>query len=185
MEHAAIHAKTEHFNSKEVPLAPPCPTMNVGQAPEPTYDGVPPHQITNPAPYRTAPTVSAPYTTGDKRMDEFQGWQDGGIRNKEPSDQVDFQNLKRSRPEEVFTSINSTYEHVLMAENQMIPKPNSRKLPRQVDKDTGVFSCYHQYNGHDTESCIALRKIVESVINEGKLDQYLNTHPAPEKPGNL
>ncbi|CAL2266715.1 unnamed protein product [Prunus armeniaca] len=130
--------------------------MNVGQAPTTTYDRFPPYQITNQAPYRTAPTVSAPYTTGDKRRDRFQGRQDGGKRNKEPSEQVDFQNPKRARPEEVFTSINSTYEHVFMTEKQMIPKPSSQKLSQLVDKDTEVFCCYHQYNGHDTESCIAL-----------------------------
>ncbi|CAL9021522.1 unnamed protein product, partial [Prunus brigantina] len=71
-----------------------------------------------------------------------------------------------------------------MAENQMIPKPNPRKLPRQVDKDTGVFCRYHQYNGHDTKSCIALRRIVEKLISEGKLDQYLNAHSGPELQGN-
>ncbi|CAL2226728.1 unnamed protein product [Prunus armeniaca] len=86
----------------------------------------------------------------------------------------------RGRPEEVFTAPNSTYEHVLMAENQIIPKPSNWKLPRQVDKDMGVFCRYHQYNGHDAESCIALRKIIEKLISEGKLDQY----PAPEHPSN-
>ncbi|CAL8991542.1 unnamed protein product, partial [Prunus brigantina] len=88
------------------------------------------------------------------------------------------------RPPEVFTILNTSYERVLMAENQMIPKPSFRKLPRQVDKDTGVFCRYHQYNGHDTESCIALRRIVEKMIGEGKLDQYLDTHAGAEPPGN-
>ncbi|CAL8117037.1 unnamed protein product [Prunus armeniaca] len=66
----------------------------------------------------------------------------------------------------------------------MIPKPSLRKLPRQVDKDTRVFCRYHQYNGHDTESCIALRTIVEKLISEGKLDQYLNAQSGPEHQGN-
>ncbi|CAL9004116.1 unnamed protein product, partial [Prunus brigantina] len=39
-------------------------------------------------------------------------------------------------------------------------------------------------NTHDTESCITLWKIVEWLISEGKLDQYLNTHSTPEQPGN-
>ncbi|KAI5343610.1 hypothetical protein L3X38_011486 [Prunus dulcis] len=147
MRHAAIHAKVEHFNSKEVPLA--------GQDPAPTYDRFSPQHITNQAPYRMAPTVSAPYTTGDKRMDGFQGRQDGGKRNKETSGRIDFRSLKRPRPEEVFTLLNSTYEYVLMAENQKIRKPNNRKLIRQVNKDTRVFCQYHQYNSHDTESCIS------------------------------
>lgn len=78
---------------------------------------------------------------------------------------------------EAFTLLNSTCKYVLMAENQMIPKSNNRKLPRQIDKDTGVFC-------HDTESCIGLRRVVEHLISEGKLDQYLSTKPTPEQPAN-
>ncbi|CAL2226729.1 unnamed protein product [Prunus armeniaca] len=47
MKQAVIHAKAEHFNSKEVSSAPPCPTANVGQAPVPTYDCFTPHQTAN------------------------------------------------------------------------------------------------------------------------------------------
>ncbi|KAI5312928.1 hypothetical protein L3X38_042102 [Prunus dulcis] len=71
MKQATIHANAEHFNFKGMPSAPPCPTANVGQALTPTYDRFPPHQTTNQAPYRTAPNVSAPYTTRDKRRDGF------------------------------------------------------------------------------------------------------------------
>ncbi|CAL9000618.1 unnamed protein product, partial [Prunus brigantina] len=155
MKHAAIHAKAEHFNSKGVPSAPIGPTTNTGQPSVPTYDRFPPHQTINQAPYRTVLAVPATYTTGDKRRDSFQGRQDGGKRNKESGGR-NFRGTKSDRPPEVFTILNSTYEHVLMAENQIIQKPSLRKLPRQVDKDTGVFCRYHQYNGHDTESCIAL-----------------------------
>ncbi|CAL2247425.1 unnamed protein product [Prunus armeniaca] len=66
----------------------------------------------------------------------------------------------------------------------MILNPCLRKLPRQVDKDTGVFCRYHQYNGHDTKSYIALRRIVEKLISEGKLDQYLSAQSGPEHQGN-
>ena len=44
-----------------------------------------------------------------------------------------------------------------------------------------MFCKYHKYNGHDTESCIALRKIVERLIREGKLDQYLSDRSVPEQ----
>ncbi|CAL2257395.1 unnamed protein product [Prunus armeniaca] len=72
-KHAAIHAKAEHFNSKGVPLTSPCPTASVGSASAPTYDRFSPHQTTNHAPYRMAPTMSAPYTTRDKRNKESGG----------------------------------------------------------------------------------------------------------------
>ncbi|CAL8114265.1 unnamed protein product [Prunus armeniaca] len=156
-----------------MPSASTGPTANTGQPSASTYDRFPLHQTANQAPCRMAPTVPAPYITGDKRRDSFQGRQDGGKRNKESGGR-NFRSTKSDRPLEVFTILNSTYEHFLLAENQMIPKPSLRKLPRQLDKDTGVFYRYHQYNGHDIESCIALRRIVEKLISEGKLDQYLN-----------
>lgn len=47
-----------------------------------------------------------------------------------------------------------------------------------------MFCRYHKYNDHDTESCVALRKVVKRLINEGKLDQYLSTRPNPDQPVN-
>ncbi|CAL9010720.1 unnamed protein product, partial [Prunus brigantina] len=182
MKQAAIHAKAEHFNSKGMPSASN-PSVTTGQPPAPAYDPFQPQQTTVQTPYRTAPSLPTSYTHGDKRRDTFQGRQDGAKRNKESGGR-NFRSAKSDRPPEVFTILNTSYERVLMAENQMIPKPSLRKLPRQVDKDTGVFCRYHQYNGHNTESCIALRRIVEKLISEGKLDQYLNAHSGPEPPGN-
>ncbi|CAL8132440.1 unnamed protein product [Prunus armeniaca] len=183
MKQAAIHAKAEHFNSKGMPSASPGQTTSTSQPSASTYDRFPPHQTTNQAPYRTTPTVPAPCTTGDKRRDLFQGQQDRGKRNKKSGGR-NFRSTNSDRPPEVFTILNLTYEHVLMVKNQMISKPSLRKLPRQVDKDTGVFCRYHQYNDHDTESCIALRRIVEKLISEGKLDQYMSTQSGPEHQGN-
>ncbi|CAL8993373.1 unnamed protein product, partial [Prunus brigantina] len=159
------------------------PSATTGQPPAPTYDHFQRQQTTVQTPYRTAPLIPASYAYGDKRRDSFQGRQDGTKCSKE-SGSRNFRSTKSDRPPEVFTTLNTSYERVLMAENQMIPKPSFRKLPRQVDKDTGVFCRYHQYNGHDTESCIALRRIVEKLISEGKLDQYLNAHSGPDPPGN-
>lgn len=63
----------------------------------------------------------------------------------------------------------------------MIQKPSNRKLPRQVNKDTRVLYRFYVYNGHDTKYCIAFRKIVECIIDEGKLDQYLADRPPSGK----
>ncbi|CAL2266369.1 unnamed protein product [Prunus armeniaca] len=125
-----------------MPSASPGQTASTSQPSASTYDRFPPHQTTNQASYRMAPTVPAPCTMGDKRRDLFQGRQDGGKHNKGLGCR-DFRSTKRDRPPEAFTILNSTYEHVLMVENQMIQKPSLRKLPRQVDKDTGVFCRYH------------------------------------------
>ncbi|XP_016652617.1 PREDICTED: uncharacterized protein LOC107881981 [Prunus mume] len=59
-----------------------------------------------------------------------------------------------------------------MNEHGQIPKP-IRKPNQQDNRDTGKFCRYHQQNNHNTEDCISLRKIVERLIREGKLDQYI------------
>ncbi|XP_016647078.1 PREDICTED: uncharacterized protein LOC107880318 [Prunus mume] len=64
-----------------------------------------------------------------------------------------------------------------MNEHDQIPKPTNRKPGRQDNRDTGKFCRYHQQNSHNTEDCISLRKIVERLIREGKLDQYLARPP--------
>ncbi|XP_034197747.1 uncharacterized protein LOC117613223 [Prunus dulcis] len=37
-------------------------------------------------------------------------------------------------------------------------------------------------SGHDTESCVALRNIIEGLIREGKLDNYVHNLPPPPNP---
>ncbi|XP_020415577.1 uncharacterized protein LOC109948079 [Prunus persica] len=54
-------------------------------------------------------------------------------------------------------------------------RPSSKPMP-----NTGVFCRFHQFNGHDTESCVALCNIIEGLIREGKLDNYVhNLAPLP------
>ncbi|XP_021801487.1 uncharacterized protein LOC110745676 [Prunus avium] len=184
MKQAAMHAKAEHFNSKGSASAPPSQTTTADRPSTQSHDRFPANQTASPAPYRTAPPASSPYEARHKRKDNFRDRQDGGKRGKDSSRRSDFGNSTKNRSEEIFTFLNTTYEHVLLTEGELIPKPNNRKLPRQNGKDTGVFCRYHQYNGHDTKSCIALRKIVERLINDGKLDQYLNTNTASDQPSN-
>ena len=78
--------------------------------------------------------------------------------------------------------LNTTYEAVLMNENEIIPKPNHQKPNRQDNQDTGKFCRYHQHNSYNTEECISLRKIVECLIREGKLDQYIARSPQAPVP---
>ncbi|XP_021822161.1 uncharacterized protein LOC110763638 [Prunus avium] len=184
MKQAAIHTKAEHFNSKGSVSATSSKETTTDQPSARGYDRFPANRTTDQAPYRTAPPVSAFSRARNKRKDHFRDRQDSTKKGKDSDGRGDFGNPKKNRPEAIFTLLNTTYEHVLLTEGEMIPKPNNRKLPRSNEKDTGVFCRYHQYNGHDTESCIALRKIVERLINEGKLDQYLSTKPASDKPPN-
>ncbi|CAL8168104.1 unnamed protein product [Prunus armeniaca] len=69
-----------------------------------------------------------------------------------------------------------------MNEHDQIPKPTNRKPNRQDNRDTGKFCRYHQQNSHNTEDCISLRKIVERLIREGKLDQYIARPPQAPAP---
>ncbi|CAL9024431.1 unnamed protein product, partial [Prunus brigantina] len=48
--------------------------------------------------------------------------------------------------------------------------------------NTGVFCRFHQFGGHNTESCVALRNIIEGLIREGKLDKYVHNLPPPPNP---
>ncbi|CAL8137246.1 unnamed protein product [Prunus armeniaca] len=48
--------------------------------------------------------------------------------------------------------------------------------------NTGVFCLFHQFGGYDTESCVALRNIIEGLIREGKLDKYVHNLPPPPNP---
>ncbi|KAM1143975.1 hypothetical protein EV1_032479 [Malus domestica] len=58
----------------------------------------------------------------------------------------------------------------------LIPKPKPRQPDYKSTKNTGVFCCYHEYNGHDGEKCIILRDHIEALAREGKIDQFL-LHP--------
>ncbi|KAM1578901.1 hypothetical protein ACFX11_040942 [Malus domestica] len=53
-------------------------------------------------------------------------------------------------------------------------------MPRQSGykptKNRGIFFCYHEHNGHDSEKCITLRDHIEALTGEGKIDQFLLHH---------
>ncbi|CAL2277533.1 unnamed protein product [Prunus armeniaca] len=82
----------------------------------------------------------------------------------------------------VFTTLNTTYENVLVHEAPIIPQPLPRRLGSKPMPNTCVFCCFHQFGGHDTESCVALRNIIEGLIHEGKLDKYVHNLSPPPNP---
>ncbi|CAL9019077.1 unnamed protein product [Prunus brigantina] len=83
---------------------------------------------------------------------------------------------------EVFTTLNTTYENLLVHEAPIIPKPPPRRPGSKPMPNTGVFCRFHQFSGHDTESCVALRNIIEGLIREGKLDKYVHNLPPQPNP---
>ncbi|CAL8174651.1 unnamed protein product [Prunus armeniaca] len=83
---------------------------------------------------------------------------------------------------EVFTTLNTTYENVLVHEAPVIPKPPPRRPGSKPMPNTGVFCHFHQFGRHDTESCVALLNIIEGLIREGKLDKYVHNLPPLPNP---
>ncbi|KAH0981221.1 hypothetical protein GBA52_008398 [Prunus armeniaca] len=78
---------------------------------------------------------------------------------------------------EVFTTLNTTYENVLVHKAPMIPRPPPRRLTNKPMPNTGVFCHFHHFSGQDTDSCVALRNNIEGLIREGKLDKYVHNLP--------
>lgn len=60
-----------------------------------------------------------------------------------------------------------------MNEQEIIPKLANRRPNWQNNRDTNKFRRYHQHNCHDTEQCIPLKKIIEQLVKEGKLDRFI------------
>ncbi|CAL9026650.1 unnamed protein product, partial [Prunus brigantina] len=123
-------------------------------------------------------------SAGNKRKDNRDNRQGNSKKGRGKYDRTDHRAPlpNHDRAQEVFTLLNTTYEAVLMNEHEQIPKPTNRKPNRQDNRDTGKFCRYHQQNSHNTEDCISLRKIVERLIREGKLDLYIakpQQAPAP------
>ncbi|CAL2257085.1 unnamed protein product [Prunus armeniaca] len=161
MKQAAIHAKAEYFNSKSGPSA---------RQEEPTLRSYP-VQESSYAPTRRNDESSARH----KRKDNHDAQQGHSKKGKGKYGHNDHRAPlpNHDRGQEVFTLLNTTYEVVLMNEHEIIPKSNHRKPNRQDDQDTGIFYQYHQHNSHNIWECISTRKIVERLIQDGKLDQYI------------
>ncbi|KAM2927611.1 hypothetical protein COP2_034942 [Malus domestica] len=77
---------------------------------------------------------------------------------------------------ETYTPLNATCVAIYPSITHLILKPKPRHLDYKSTKNTGTFSCYHKYNGHDGEKCITLRDHIEALAREGKIDQFL-LHP--------
>ncbi|XP_021833951.1 uncharacterized protein LOC110773736 [Prunus avium] len=161
MKQAAIHTKADYFNSRAEPTArqsEPIQRSSTAQA----------------SPFAPA-AQTAGYLESHKRKDAGSSQKGHSKKNKSRYGRDNYRAPlpAHNQGTEVFTLLNTSYEAVLMNENEIIPKPAFRKPNRQDGRDTGKFCRYHQQNSHNTEDCISLRKIVERLIREGKLDQNI------------
>ncbi|CAL8133926.1 unnamed protein product [Prunus armeniaca] len=185
MKQATGHAKVEYFNSKHGPAT----------SAHNAFANPPPTSVSSPAPpQHSTPTPSTQGTPHPKRKDRYQHTFSNSKRGRHDNHhQSSGSNLPRisdraplpftPKPRfEVFTTLNTTYENVLVHEAPIIPKPHPRKPSSKPMPNTGVFCHFHQFGDHDTKSCVALRNIIEGLICEGKLDKYV--HHLPPLPPN-
>ncbi|CAL2251411.1 unnamed protein product [Prunus armeniaca] len=180
MKQAAVHAKAEYFNSKR---SPAIPAYNPFADPSPASVPIPA------PPQHSAPAPSTQGAQHPKRKDSYQHTFNNNKRGRHGNHhQSSGSNPPRTNDRaplpfspkprfEVFTTLNTTYENVLVHEAPIIPQPPSRKPGSKPMPNTGVFCRFHQFGGHDTESCVALRNIIEGLIREGKLDKYVHNLP--------
>ncbi|KAM1477144.1 hypothetical protein ACFXTO_039043 [Malus domestica] len=77
---------------------------------------------------------------------------------------------------EAYTPLNAICMAIYPSIAYLIPKPKLRHPNYKPTKNTGMFCCYHEYNGNDGEKCITLRDHIEALACEGKINQFL-FHP--------
>ncbi|KAM1146968.1 hypothetical protein ACFX19_039436 [Malus domestica] len=77
---------------------------------------------------------------------------------------------------ETYTPLNATCAAIYPSIAHLIPKPKPRHPDYTPPNNAGMFCCYHEHNGHDSEKCIILRDRIEALAREGKIDQFL-LHP--------
>ncbi|XP_020411317.1 uncharacterized protein LOC109946824 [Prunus persica] len=188
MKKAAVHAKAEYFNSKRGPA-----NLARNTFADPPFASVPPSA----SPQHSIPAPSTQGTQKPKRKDSYpypfsnnkrgrhgNHHQSSGGNPPKTADRAPLPFTPRPKFE-VFATLNTTYENVLVREALIIPKPPPRRPSSKPMPNTGVFCCFHQFSGQDTESCVALRNIIEGLIREGKLDRYVhNLAPPPNPPNN-
>ncbi|KAM2156388.1 hypothetical protein ACFX1R_042082 [Malus domestica] len=77
---------------------------------------------------------------------------------------------------ETYTPLNAICVAIYPSIAHLIRKPMPRQWGYKPTKNTGMFCCYHEHNGHDGQKCITFRDHIEALAHEGKIDQFL-LHP--------
>ncbi|CAL8107488.1 unnamed protein product [Prunus armeniaca] len=151
MKQAAVHAKAEYFNSKR---------GTATSAHHPFADPPLASAPNSALPQHSTPAPSTQGTQHPKRKDNYQHTFNNSKRGRHsnhhqssrgnPHRAGDWAPLLFSpKPRfEVFTTLNTTYENVLVHEAPIIPKPPPRRLGGKPMPNTGVFCRFHQFGGH-------------------------------------
>ncbi|CAL8988523.1 unnamed protein product, partial [Prunus brigantina] len=120
-------------------------------------------------PFAKPPPASAPTPAPPQHSTPAPNTQDAQHPKRKDSYQHTFNNNKRGR--------HGNHHQSSRVNPHGTGDRGSKPVP-----NTGVFCRFHQFGGHDTESCVALRNIIEGLIREGKLDKYVHNLPPPPNP---
>lgn len=93
-------------------------------------------------------------------------------RENRPRDNVPRPNTQASRYE-VFTVLTTSLEDIFDQCKDQISRSPPKRFPRtNPPRNTGKWCKHHEDSGHNTNVCVALKTAVETLIREGKLQQF-------------
>jgi hypothetical protein len=107
---------------------------------------------------------------------EWRPYQPPGGRDRAPyrgTDKRPFNPYYRKPNLENFTPLNTKPERFMkeVYEAKLIPEPPPTQRTT-MGEDRDKWCKYHKLRGHDTDSCIHLRREIEKLIQSGKLRGY-------------
>ncbi|XP_024200673.1 uncharacterized protein LOC112204018 [Rosa chinensis] len=125
--------------------------------------------------------------------DKKREWQQGNYQDKPHKDQQyhnkgnrsfqgDNHNKQATSSQRyaMLTVLIVSYVEICDQCKDQIPPPPSRKYPRVGKRNnTGKWCKYHEDSGHNTNSCNALKTTIETLYQDGKMEQFKVCQPAP------
>jgi hypothetical protein len=85
-----------------------------------------------------------------------------------------FQRLEYNKADQ--QRLNTSMEEILeiLERNNWIPEARKIAQPRPGSRNYDLYCKYHRAHGHQTENCFHLKREVEKLIEQGKLDEYID-----------
>jgi hypothetical protein len=106
--------------------------------------------------------------TSDKRESRGQKRKNDGGK-----EQRDLKKARRFKPSD-FTPLADTLENIFLATKDTFdyPKPPELKVGKNAMRN-GRFCQFHNQPGHNTNECRHLRNLIEELLRQNKLQQYV------------
>ena len=77
------------------------------------------------------------------------------------------------------TGLNVTLEQIFLDTQDHLPyRRPARREPLERERASGRHCLFHDMDGHDTNSCMHLKDIIEEHVWNGQLRQYVETRNA-------